>query len=207
MDQTILERLNASVKANDILYFLGDFCIGSKVRALEHRKQIRCRKIFAVPGNHDKQIRKLTEEFSWLSNLAEISIHGQPIVICHYALRVWNRSHHGAWHLYGHSHGNLSDTPTSLSMDVGVDTHDFRPWHFDEISPLMAERVKRPHRSISRSQAFTIEPCSPAQQVYAYCVGSYANCAKYRVDSLTDMVRGQPTSNNIFGIGLTNTNF
>ena len=45
--------------------------------------------------------------------------------------------------LYGHSHGNLPDTPTALSMDVGVDTHDFRPWHFDEISTLMAERVKR----------------------------------------------------------------
>ncbi len=29
MDQTILERLNASVKANDTLHFLGDFCIGS----------------------------------------------------------------------------------------------------------------------------------------------------------------------------------
>jgi calcineurin-like phosphoesterase family protein len=28
MDQTILERLNASVKLNDTLYFLGDFCIG-----------------------------------------------------------------------------------------------------------------------------------------------------------------------------------
>jgi calcineurin-like phosphoesterase family protein len=70
MDQTILDRINASVKVNDILYFLGDFCIGSKAKALEHRKQIRCKKIFAVPGNHDKQIRKLTEEFSWLSNLA-----------------------------------------------------------------------------------------------------------------------------------------
>jgi len=29
MDQTILERLNASVKANDTRYFRGDFCIGS----------------------------------------------------------------------------------------------------------------------------------------------------------------------------------
>jgi hypothetical protein len=26
-------------------------------------------------------------------------------VLCHYAMRVWNRSHHGAWHLYGHSQG------------------------------------------------------------------------------------------------------
>ena len=125
MDRTILDRLNDSAKANDILYFLGDFCIGSKAKALEYRKQIRCKKIFAVPGNHDKQIRKLTEEFSWLSNLAEISIHCQPIVICHYAMRVWNRCHHGL------------PNPPSLSMD------DFRPWHFDEISTLMAERVKR----------------------------------------------------------------
>jgi len=29
MDQTILERRNAAVKASDALYFLGDFCIGN----------------------------------------------------------------------------------------------------------------------------------------------------------------------------------
>ena len=57
------------------------------------------------------------------------------------------RSHHGAWHLYGHSHGNLPDTPTSLSMDVGVDTHDFRPWHFDEINLLMTEKAKGAERA------------------------------------------------------------
>ena len=142
MDQTILERLNASVKANDTLYFLGDFCIGSKTRALERRRQIRCKRILALPGNHDKEARKLTEEFSWLGSLAEISINGQPIVLCHYAMRVWNRSHHGSWHLYGHSHGQLSAALTSLSMDVGVDTHDFRPWHYDEISRILAEKAK-----------------------------------------------------------------
>jgi len=27
-------------------------------------------------------------------------------------------------------------------MDVGVDTHDFRPWHFDEISLLMAQKAQ-----------------------------------------------------------------
>ncbi len=126
----------------DTLYFLGDFCIGSKARVLEHRKHIRCRKIFALAGNHDKEARKLTEEFSWLNNLAEISIHGQSIVLCHYAMRVWNRLHHGSWHLYGHSHGRLPEPPTSLSMDVGVDTHDFRPWHYDDISRLMTARAK-----------------------------------------------------------------
>src|SRR6267378_3562203 len=57
MNHTILERLNACVKANDILYFLGDFCMGPKARAAELRKQIRCKKIFGVPGNHDKDTR------------------------------------------------------------------------------------------------------------------------------------------------------
>jgi calcineurin-like phosphoesterase family protein len=57
-------------------------------------------------------------------------------------MRVSNRAQHGAWHLYGHSHGELPEAPTSLSMDVGVDTHDFRPWHFDEINLLMTEQVK-----------------------------------------------------------------
>jgi len=127
MDQTILERLNSSVKANDILYFLGDFCIGSKARVLEHRKQIRCNKVFAVPGNHDKEARKLTEEFSWLGNLAEISVKGQPIVLCHYAMRVWNRAHHGAWHLYGHSHGKLPEAPILF------------PW-MSELTPTISAR-------------------------------------------------------------------
>jgi calcineurin-like phosphoesterase family protein len=52
MDQSILDRLNASVKANDILYFLGDFCIESKAKALwstasrfAARKSLRCRVI------------------------------------------------------------------------------------------------------------------------------------------------------------------
>jgi hypothetical protein len=40
---------------------------------------------------------------------------GQPIVLCHYAMRVWNRSHHGAWHLYGHSRGNLPAAPIAQS--------------------------------------------------------------------------------------------
>ena len=141
MNREILERLNSRVKANDILYFLGDFCIGSKARAAELRRKIRCKKIFALGGNHDKETRKLTQEFTWLNDLAEVSLNGQRIVLCHYAMRVWNQSSRGAWHLYGHSHGKLPAPDTSLSMDVGVDTHDFRPWHFDEIQERMKAKA------------------------------------------------------------------
>ena len=32
--------------------------------------------------------------------------------------------------------------PNSLSMDVEVDTHDFRPWHYDEIADSMMKKTE-----------------------------------------------------------------
>lgn len=144
MDQTILEGLNTSVKYDDTLYFLGDFCMGSREKVLAYRRRIRCKKIFAVPGNHDKQARQIERRILLAREFGGgfDSIHGQAIVLCHYALRVWNQSNRGSWHLYGHSHGRLPEMPTSLSMDVGVDTHNFRPWHFDEINECMRTRQR-----------------------------------------------------------------
>jgi calcineurin-like phosphoesterase family protein len=50
---------------------------------VELRRETRCKKTFAVPGNHEKDTRKLTQEFSWLGDMAEVSINGQRIVLCH----------------------------------------------------------------------------------------------------------------------------
>jgi calcineurin-like phosphoesterase family protein len=51
MNRTIIERLKSLVKTNHILYFLGDFCIGPKAKAVELRREIRCKNIFAVHGH------------------------------------------------------------------------------------------------------------------------------------------------------------
>jgi calcineurin-like phosphoesterase family protein len=140
MNRAILDRLNQRVKPNDTLYFLADFCMGTRERTVQFRTQIHFRRIFAVPGNHDKQVRKLTQEFHLLDDLAEVSVNSQRIVLCHYAMRVWHHSPRGPWHLYGHSHGRLPEC-LSRSMDVGVNTHDFCSWHFDEIQSRMAAKV------------------------------------------------------------------
>ena len=78
MNRTILERLNSLVKANDILYFLRDFCIGPKAGAVELRREIRCKKVFAVPGkrtprNVPRVVRDRAEipEISTVGHLAK----------------------------------------------------------------------------------------------------------------------------------------
>jgi hypothetical protein len=44
----------------------------------------------------------------------------------------------------------LADGPPALSMDVGVDTDEFRPWHFDEIKERMEEKASRLKRTETR---------------------------------------------------------
>ena len=71
--------------------------------------------------------------------------HGKrKIVLLHYAMRVWNRSHHGSWHLYGHSHGSLPDDPNSLSFDVGVDCWGYAPISYQEVKSVMSGKTFAP---------------------------------------------------------------
>jgi len=104
---------------------------------IAYRQRLACKTIHFIEVNHDKVARTQQHFFAAWSVLSEINISKQRIVLCHYALRVWPRHAQGAWHLYGHSHGNLPDDSRSLSIDVGVDTHAFRPWHFGELQAVM----------------------------------------------------------------------
>jgi calcineurin-like phosphoesterase family protein len=59
MDSVICERVNACAKPNDVLYFLGDFCLGGPERVTAYRKRLACRTIHFIEGNHDRTARKL----------------------------------------------------------------------------------------------------------------------------------------------------
>jgi len=57
-------------------------------------------------------------------------------------MRVWRSDFRGSWHLYGHSHGNLTDLEDRLCFDIGVDSHDFYPLSYDEIKAIMKKNVR-----------------------------------------------------------------
>lgn len=147
MDETLISNINSKVQANDTLYILGDFawwkCFPFKLN--QYRNGINCKNCHLILGNHDEPIKdKLNSLFCLVENILEINLLRQgggstKIVMCHYAMRTWNQSHRGSYHLYGHSHGNLPDDPNSLSFDVGVDAVDqkFFPVNLDDIEKRM----------------------------------------------------------------------
>jgi calcineurin-like phosphoesterase family protein len=142
MDQTMLDHINAVVGPDDTLWHLGDFTFGDYEKAEGYRRRIRCRNVHLIWGNHDRR-PAVAPLFGRTYDQVMVRVEGQLIFLNHYAMRVWDRSHRGAWHLYGHSHGRLPEDPSALAFDIGVDCHDFRPWSFDEIRERMARKLPR----------------------------------------------------------------
>lgn len=145
-DEALLSAINERVGANDLLYIVGDFCMGTLYEAASYRGRINCRNVFLVWGNHDH--RAVAPVFSDTFEQAMVEVRGQAIWLNHYPMRSWNRSFHGSWQLYGHVHGRLAwqdqgELDWMLTRDVGVDACNYAPISFDELSAYMAPRAAK----------------------------------------------------------------
>lgn len=144
MDATILANINKTVKQDDRLFILGDFTFKDPARYL---RRINCNNVWLIKGNHDKRPSKrdgfVDVRDYYAANFDIGEKHKKFIVMFHYPIRNWDKSHHGSWHLYGHVHGGISGPrgmdPENkrLMMDVGVDCHDFKPLSLTEMTWLM----------------------------------------------------------------------
>lgn len=140
MNEALIDNWNAVVNHGDIVYHLGDvsFHGPSYTQVLLGRLKGR---IHLIRGNHD-HLNKATEAcFETVDDVREIYVGQQKIVLCHYAMLVWNKSHYGVWMLHGHSHGNLRIDNTARRMDVGVDAvPGYRPIEYAEVKEIMDKR-------------------------------------------------------------------
>lgn len=131
MNKELVRRHNDTVTTADTVIHAGDFAFGSALIAEEFIRQLTGNHIF-LRGSHDRWLGPQAREI-W-----EGTIEGQFIVVCHYAMRVWPRSHHNSWQLFGHSHGTLETQ--GKQWDIGVDSNDFAPLSFERIKRIMSTR-------------------------------------------------------------------
>ena len=158
MNETLIRNWNLVVSPQDIVFHLGDVAFEKDeakrdwlISRLNGEKHL-------IWGNHDKGLRQ-----GWQRNFKSVAdmrvVHvppeanavyighrggGQRIVLCHYAMRVWDQSHYGTWQLFGHSHGTLKDDPHMLSCDVGVDSWNFTPVSMEQLNAHMAKKTFKP---------------------------------------------------------------
>jgi len=143
MDETLIRNWNSVVPQDGLVFHLGDFAFGDPA---VYRPRLNGDIRFII-GNHDRDSEayyynapKDAKPFLSYEDVRMVVINGQAIWLSHYAHRVWPKQGRKSWHLYGHSHNNLPDDKHSLSFDVGVDAHGFKPISFKEVAHIMGKK-------------------------------------------------------------------
>lgn len=152
MNAGLVDIINTHVKANDVLYHLGDLSFRHKTQPIiDFINSIKCRNIHLILGNHDEIIRSKMDYFKQeCPNIIEIveerkrlKIDKIDITLDHYPSRSWYKSPYGAWQLHGHTHGSMERL--GRSVDVGWDSPHItgsplhRPISFDELKEFMKD--------------------------------------------------------------------
>ena len=143
-DEKLIQNWNEEVKPEDTVYILGDISWHNAEKTHKMLSRLMGHKQLIL-GNHDKGINKHShgDIFETIQSYNEVKIEGHDVIMCHYPMRTWNKSHHGSFMLYGHEHGALESTPWGRSMDVGVDTRpnsDLTLWSWEEVCDTLLKR-------------------------------------------------------------------
>lgn len=129
MNTQLIKNWNYVVQPNDTVYILGDFSFGTEEQTIGIIYRLNGNKRWIL-GNHDRNDKHKSHYDSYTyfhEETFSIDDEKHHIIMCHYAMRVWNKSHYGSWNLYGHSHGSLK--PIGKQLDVGVDAvHNYTKW-------------------------------------------------------------------------------
>jgi calcineurin-like phosphoesterase family protein len=150
--KALINNHNSKVSPEDHTWHLGDmfwrtYGVGPALAYLAALNGTHS----VIIGNHDELIEENeilrfafkevvgSKNRPGMAVLPVPNIKKQKLVLCHYAGRFWLDSHKGAWHLYGHSHGEAAEH--GKSFDIGVDgPANFFPLSFEEIAREMQRR-------------------------------------------------------------------
>lgn len=134
MHEAIISKWNSKVQPHDTVWILGDISFGKATLTAEILNSMHGHKHLVI-GNHDNHhIEKgiFRSSFNSIQHYKELEHNNHTIIMMHYPIAFWNRSHHGTIHLHGHLHGSPSGL-TGRIKDVGMDTNDLYPYLLDNI--------------------------------------------------------------------------
>lgn len=136
-NEAVIDGINYRVKKEDTLYLLGDVCWKDPFSFL---RKINCQDVKIIRGNHDASLYKnkhlVPNNVTLLEDIIMINVEKQDIVLCHFPMICWNKSHWGSWLLYGHVHNK--ELPLKGKMfDVAPKKGYIQPYSFQQIKEIM----------------------------------------------------------------------
>lgn len=153
MNERIIANWNEVVSEDDIIFHLGDFCLGGAAEWTRLLDRLNG-KIYLIMGNHDrKNIRQgFMDRFEHVAMQMHIEVGKQRIYLNHYPFLCFEGGYKDVWQLFGHVHTRKSNTgidagrlqylyPTQY--DVGVDNNNFAPVSFEQVKKIIGKQVEQ----------------------------------------------------------------
>ena len=153
MNETLIANWNRVVGVDDIVFHLGDFCLGGSAEWTNVLNRLNG-KIYLIVGNHDmKNLRQsYYDRFEEIVMQMHIEIGKQRIYLNHCPFLCYGGAYKDTWQLFGHVHTSKNNTGKDASRlnmlfptqyDVGVDNNNFTPVSFDQVKAIIQKRVEQ----------------------------------------------------------------
>jgi len=152
MNEVLIANWNRVVAQDDIVFHLGDFCLGGSHEWTSILDRLNG-KIYLILGNHDmKNIRQgYINRFESVAMQMYIEVDKQKIYLNHCPLLCYGGSYDGTWQLFGHVHTSTNNTGKDASRlnmlfptqyDVGVDNNDFTPVSYEQVKGIINRQIE-----------------------------------------------------------------
>ena len=161
MDETMIANWNRVVGENDIVFHLGDFCMGGSAKWTNVLNRLNG-KIYLIIGNHDMKNLKqsCSDRFEKVAMQMYIEVDKQKIYLNHCPFLCYGGAYRDTWQLFGHIHTNKNNTgidaprlemlfPTQY--DVGVDNNNFTPVSFEQVKAIIQKQVEQFNKKIDKA--------------------------------------------------------
>ena len=153
MNEALIANWNRVVGVDDIVFHLGDFCLGGSVEWTNVLNRLNG-KIYLIVGNHDmKNLRQsYYDRFEEIVMQKHIEIGKQKIYLNHCPFLCYGGAYKDTWQLFGHVHTSKNNTGKDASRlnmlfptqyDVGVDNNNFTPVSFDQVKAIIQKQVEQ----------------------------------------------------------------
>ena len=158
MNEKLIENWNNVVGADDIVFHLGDFCLGGSAEWTKVLDRLNG-KIYLIQGNHDmKNLRQGdTNRFELITMQMHIEVGKQKIYLNHCPFLCYGGAYRDTWQLFGHVHTSKYNTGKDKSRlaylfptqyDVGVDNNNFTPVFFEQVKSIIKKQVEQFNKDI-----------------------------------------------------------
>ena len=153
MNETLITNWNSVISEDDIVFHLGDFCLGGAAEWTRLLDRLNG-KIYLILGNHDlKNFRQgFIQRFEHVALQMFITVDKQKMYLSHYPFLCFEGGYKDIWQLFGHVHTRKNNTgidaerlqylyPTQY--DVGVDNNDFKPVSFEGVKLIIDRQMEQ----------------------------------------------------------------